>query len=142
MMPSNRFVVMHNGIKLNPSAMNVVEKLEEKNKKIIFLSNAPRPVKKVIKFLKKLKMEEKYLKNVLTSGEVAISSLKQNKFGERFYHLGPERDDSLFLDIKKNKTSLKNCDFILCTGLFDDEEQNLNYYKDLLKFYKTETTMY
>ncbi len=125
--------VMHNGIKLNPSAMNVVEKLEEKNKKIIFLSNAPRPVKKVIKFLKKLKMEEKYLKNVLTSGEVAISSLKQNKFGERFYHLGPERDDSLFLDIKKNKTSLKNCDFILCTGLFDDEEQNLNYYKDLLK---------
>ena len=69
----------------------------------------------------------------MTSGEVAISSLKQNKFGERFYHLGPERDDSLFLDIKKNKTSLKNCDFILCTGLFDDEEQNLNYYKDLLK---------
>ena len=28
--------VMHNGIRLNPSAMNVVEKLEEKGKRVIF----------------------------------------------------------------------------------------------------------
>ena len=49
----------------------LVKKLEKKGKKIIFLSNAPRPTKKVVKFLKKLKMEEKFLKNVLTSGEAA-----------------------------------------------------------------------
>ena len=39
--------VMHNGIRLNSSAMNVVKKLEEKDKRIVFLSNAPRPSKKI-----------------------------------------------------------------------------------------------
>ena len=59
--------VMHDGIKLNSSAVRVVKELEEKGKRIIFLSNAPRPAKKVVEFLKKLKMEERFLKNVLTS---------------------------------------------------------------------------
>ena len=73
--------VMHNGIRLNSSAINAVEKLEDKGKRIIFLSNAPRPTKQVVEFLKKLKMEEKFLKNVLTSGEAALNSLKKKKFG-------------------------------------------------------------
>jgi len=125
--------VIHNGIKLNASAINTVTKLEDKGKKIIFLTNAPRPTEKVIKFLKKLKMEEKLLKNVVTSGQAALNSFKKKKFGEKFYHLGPQRDDSLFFHIKKDKTVIEKCDFILCTGLFDDEEENLKYYEDLLK---------
>ena len=125
--------VMHNGIRLNASAMNVVKELDEKGKRIVFLSNAPRPNKKVVEFLKKLKMEEKFLKNILTSGEAALNSLKKNKFGKKFYHLGPERDDSLFIDMIKNKTTLEKCDFILCTGLFDEQEENLKYYEELLK---------
>ena len=124
--------VMHNGIKLNSSAINAVKELDEKGKKIVFLSNAPRPTKQVVEFLKKMKMDNKFLKNVLTSGEAALNSLKKNKFGKKFYHLGPVRDDSLFFDIKENKTTIDKCDFILCTGLFDEEE-NLNYYENLLK---------
>ena len=125
--------VMHDGIRLNSSATNAVTKLVENGKKVIFLSNAPRPAKKVVEFLKRLNMEEALLKNVLTSGEVAMNSFKKNKFGERFYHLGHQRDDSLFFDIKKNKTSIEKCDFILCTGLFDEEEENLKFYENLLK---------
>ena len=37
--------VMHNGIRLNPSAVDAINKLEVKGKKVIFLSNAPRPTK-------------------------------------------------------------------------------------------------
>ncbi len=125
--------VMHNGIEMNTEAVNVVEKLTNKGKKITFLSNAPRPNKNVVKFLKKLKMEEKFLKNVLTSGEIARKSLLQKKFGLSFFHLGPERDSTLFIGLEKNKTSIEKCDFILCTGLFDDQMENLNYYEDLLK---------
>ncbi len=124
--------VMHNGINLYPNAMEVVENLTKNNKKITFLSNAPRPNKDVINFLKKLKMEEKYLKKVLTSGEAATRSLKKNEFGIRFFHLGPERDSSLFAGLEKNKTSIENSDFILCTGLFENFEDDLNYYKKLL----------
>ena len=125
--------VIHNGIRLNESAIEAVSELEKKGKKITFLSNAPRPAKNVIEFLKKLQMNEKFLKNVLTSGEAAISSLRQNKFGKKFFHLGPQKDETLFFDFKKNKTTLDKCEFILCTGLFDNEEENLEFYKDLLK---------
>ena len=69
--------VMHNGIVLNSSAMNAVRELDKKGKRVVFLSNAPRPSKKVVEFLKKLKMEERFLKNVLTSGEAAMNSLKK-----------------------------------------------------------------
>ena len=128
--------VMHNGIKLYSSALEVIQKLDENNKKIIFLSNAPRPNYKVKEFLKKLNMEEKFLKNILTSGEAARNSLKEKKFGKKFFHLGPPRDQSLFFEFKENKTTLENCDFILCTGLLDEEEENLKFYENLLKNFK------
>ena len=50
--------------------------------------------------------------------------------------MGPKRDEDLFQEFKKNKTSLDKCDFILCTGLFDDAGKiSLNYYENLLKKY-------
>ena len=77
-------------------------------------------------------MREGLLKNVLTSGEAAIKSLKSEKFGTNFFHLGPQRDTSLFEGMEKKRTSIENCDFILCTGLFDEYE-NLDFYKNLFK---------
>ena len=60
-------------------------------------------------------------------------ALQKESYGKFFYHLGPERDSAVFFKIKGNKTSLEKCNFILCTGLFADQEENLNYYKNLLK---------
>jgi len=124
---------MHNGVILNPKAIEAVENLKKNSKKIVFLSNAPRPSSEVIEFLKKMKMEEKFLSKVITSGEAAMYAINQNKFGKKFYHLGPSRDQLVFEKVLKNKTSLDSCDFILCTGLFDEHEDDLNYYKKLLK---------
>ena len=127
--------VMHNGIALNPKAIEVVENLSESSKKIVFLSNAPRPSSKVVEFLKRMQMKEKFLSRVITSGEAAMHAINQNKYGKSFYHLGPSRDQSIFEKVLENKTSLDSCDFILCTGLFDDQDEDLEYYKDLLKNY-------
>ena len=125
--------VMHNGVKLNPKAIDAIEKLKDNSKKIVFLSNAPRPSSKVINFLLKMNMDRKYLSNVMTSGEAAMHAINNKQFGEKFFHLGPPRDDSVFEKVKKNKADLENCDFILCTGLFDKYENNLEYYKNFLK---------
>jgi HAD superfamily hydrolase (TIGR01459 family) len=127
--------VVHNGVKLNPRAIEVVENLIQNKKKVVFLSNAPRPSKDVKNFLQKLKMKDRYLQNIMTSGEAAMIALQKENYGKFFYHLGPERDSSVFSEIKENKTTLEKCNFILCTGLFDDNEDDINYYKDLLKNY-------
>ena len=124
--------VMHNGIRMNPGALEVIENLYNNKKRIVFLSNAPRPSENVRVFLRKLNMNEKFLNNIITSGEAAIKSLKTKKFGNKFFHLGPQRDTSLFKGLEKDKTELDNCDFILCTGLFD-EHKDLNFYFKLFK---------
>jgi len=139
--------VMHDGIKLNSKAIEAVDHLNNNDKKIVFLSNAPRPSSKVIDFLLKIKMDKKYLTNVMTSGEAAMQAINQYKFGKKFFHLGPPRDSSLFEKIKDNLTSIDNCDFILCTGLFDEDDPDLNkkqlhendmdYYKNFLASYSS-----
>ena len=125
--------VVHNGVMLNPKAIEAIDNLNNKEKKIIFLSNAPRPSSKVINFLLRMNMNKKYLSNVMTSGEAAMYAINKNKFGKNFFHLGPSRDNSVFERVKDNKVDLKDCDFILCTGLFDEYENDLEYYKKFLK---------
>jgi HAD superfamily hydrolase (TIGR01459 family) len=134
--------VIHNGIDLNKKAIKAVDELKRNSKKIVFLSNAPRPSAKVVDFLLKMKMNKKYLANVITSGEAAMNAINQNKFGKTFFHLGPPRDSSIFEKVKDCQTNVENCDFILCTGLFDEDnpdinepqlhENDLNYYKNFL----------
>jgi len=127
--------VIHNGVMLNPKAIEAVEQLNNNSKKIVFLSNAPRPSSKVVNFLLKMNMKKEHLSNVMTSGEAAMHAINKNRFGKTFYHLGPPRDTSVFEKVKDNKTDLEKCDFILCTGLFDDHENDLKYYKQFLKKY-------
>ena len=127
--------VIHNGVRLYPEAVDVLKNLNKLNKRFVLISNAPRPSKSVKKYLLNLKMDQDFLENIFTSGEAAIRILKEDVYGKKFYHLGPERDKDLISGFEKNKTSLKKCDFILCTGLFKSEENSLDYYKNLLKKY-------
>jgi ribonucleotide monophosphatase NagD (HAD superfamily) len=69
--------VMHNGIQLYPSAIDVLKNLNNFNKRFVLISNAPRPSKSVKKYLLNLKMDKVFLKNVFTSGEVALQTLKK-----------------------------------------------------------------
>ena len=125
--------VIHNGINLYPGAINVLENLSKQRKRFVLISNAPRPSNSVKKYLINLKMDNKFLENVFTSGEAAIKTLRKNVYGKKFYHLGPERDKDLIVEFKENKTTLEKCNFILCTGLFEDKKSSLVYYKNLLK---------
>ena len=51
--------VLHNGIKLNEDAVNVLSELDNLGKEYVLLTNAPRPNSDVVKFLKKLGLDKK-----------------------------------------------------------------------------------
>ena len=127
--------VMHNGFHLYPGAIEVIENLYKLKKRFVLMSNAPRPSENVEKFLLNMKMEKIFTKNVFTSGQAALKSLQQKVYGKNFYHLGPERDTSLFKGFERDKKSLKSADFILCTGFLENNEDSLDFYKNLLKNY-------
>ena len=124
--------VIHNGINLHKKAVEVLEEITKAKKQYILLTNAPRPNKTVKLFLEKIGMSTEIRKNVYSSGEAAVSYLKKNLIEEKFFHLGPPRDFDLFLDFKKNKTpDIKESSYLLCTGLFEKQGEDLNYYKKL-----------
>jgi len=124
--------VLHNGIKLNEDAVNVLFELDKLTKKYILLTNAPRPNSDVIKFLEKLGLDDKKSSKVYTSGQGSLNYLSNEKKDKKFFHLGPERDFNLFKNFKSFKQNkAEDAEYIICTGLFDEYE-NLEYYKKFL----------
>ena len=126
--------VVHNGVFLHREAINALKEITKKNKDYILLTNAPRPNIAVKSFLEKLGMEKEIREHVFTSGEAALNYIKKNLLNKTFFHIGPPRDFDLFKAFKNMKsTNIDKSDYILCTGLFDDHDKDLVYYKNLLE---------
>ena len=123
--------VVHNGINLYKNSIKVLENLAAAKKDFVLLTNAPRLNENVVNFLKKIGLK-KYFENVFTSGEAAHKHLVNELDKQKFFHIGPPRDFDLFKNFEKNKVlNIEDADYLLCTGLFDDHESDLNYYKNL-----------
>jgi len=126
--------VVHNGVSLHDEAINVLKQISKKNKDYVLLTNAPRPNSSVKKFLEKMGMEKEMREHVFTSGEAALNYLKKNFLDKTFFHVGPPRDFDLFKDFEKNKSSdIEKSEYILCTGLFDNHNKDLVFYKNLFE---------
>ncbi len=126
--------VIHNGIRLHEKAIIVLNKLLGKNKSFVLLTNAPRPNKTVQNFLEKMGMDKVLIEHVFTSGEAALNYLKKSFYNKKFYHLGPPRDFDLFYSFESNRCEdISDSEYLLCTGLFDNHNKDLTYYKNLLE---------
>jgi HAD superfamily hydrolase (TIGR01459 family) len=123
--------VVHNGIECYSEALKVLKNIK-KNKKIILISNAPRPSNSVQKFLNKIKFKRKLYNLLITSGDSTRHYLKALSKNKSFYHLGPKRDKSLFMDLGLKKSSINNADFVVCTGV-NNNKDNLSKYIPTLK---------
>ena len=111
--------VLHNGIKLFKNAEIVLNNLDELKKEYVLLTNAPRPNKTVISFLKNMGLSDKHCSKVYTSGQASLNFLRENYKDSKFFHIGPNKDFDLFFSFKQNKTkNIDDCDFLLCTGIF------------------------
>ena len=124
--------VVHNGVKLYENAVKVLEELSNNEKKFILLTNAPRPNLTVINTLKKMGLDN-FSDAVFTSGEASKRYLLENFNNKKFFHLGPPRDFDLFKTFEDNKVlNIDDSDYLLCSGLFEEHEDDLGYYKNLL----------
>ena len=126
--------VVHNGITLHLEAIKALKEITKKRKDYVLLTNAPRPNYSVKSFLEKMGMEKEIREHVFTSGEAALIYLKKNFSQKFFFHIGPPRDFDLFKDFENLKCNdLEKSEYFLCTGLFDDHDKDLKYYKYLFE---------
>ena len=122
--------VVHNGINLHEQAIVALKELFKKKKMFVLLTNAPRPNKTVQNFLEKMGMDKELREYVFTSGEAALNYLKKSFLTKKFFHIGPPRDFDLFYLFEKNKCKdISDSEYLLCTGLFDNHDKDLKFYK-------------
>ncbi len=118
--------VIHDGEQLYPMVSGVLERLYQEQKKVIFLSNAPRRAENVARVLQQLGIKTQYYHSIVTSGEAAYNYV-QKKFNVQnsYYFLGPEKDApwcdvGLLDELKIPHSPLEKADFILNVGFEND----------------------
>ena len=68
---------------------------------------------------------------ITSSGDVTRGIVEQRR-GQSVFHLGPERDLSIFDGLDVNFAPLESADYVVCSGLFDDTVETPDSYRDML----------
>ena len=132
--------VMHNGVECYAEAITVLKELKNHKKKVILISNAPRPSRTVNLFLEKIGLPRTLYDLLITSGDITQQYLIENKEKKKFYHLGPDRDKDLFENEKIHISNKEECDEIICTGLTFSEKEDIQEYEAILQYFKNKQT--
>jgi HAD superfamily hydrolase (TIGR01459 family) len=124
--------VLHNGVEAYDGIVDTLTRYRAGGGRVLLLSNAPRPGTGIPPQLEKMGIPSDAYDDVLTSGDATHASIATGRFGESFWHLGPERDWLLFEGLTQVRAEEADADFVLCTGLFDDDAETPDDYREIL----------
>ncbi|MCA8929540.1 MAG: TIGR01459 family HAD-type hydrolase [Alphaproteobacteria bacterium] len=125
---------VHNGIAPFPAAVDALLRAAERGKQVCLLSNGPRRGSVLVRRLDEMGVPRAAYHHVMSSGEAAWMALAERAdpfhaaLGARCYRMGPERDASVHTDNGLTLVeSLAEADFVLCTGIIDNDETVEDY---------------
>ena len=108
--------VIHDGAETYPQARETLQALKAANKRVMFLSNAPRRAHKVKDVLERLGVTADLYEHIVCSGEAAFHTLSQWK-PMPYYFIGPDRDAGIADGLAHRRvTSMDDAEIILCAG--------------------------
>lgn len=116
----------------------VVEAVNQlsRNKRVLFLTNAPRPNNFIADNLIKWGMENITNDRVFTSGDIARQIINEEFLGKniipKIFHLGEDRNYHILHDINHIKVNDTNAADILLLTLYRDEHENFREYDHIL----------
>lgn len=116
--------------------VDAINKLAE-NKKVLFLTNAPRPNNIIANNLIKWGFHNITNDRVFTSGDIARSIIKEKFLDKniipKIMHLGEDKNDQILQGINHIKVDNTDEAHILLLTLYRDEHENINEYDKLLQ---------
>lgn len=122
--------VLHNGVHAFAPAVETLRKYRARNGKVVLLTNAPRPPHCIVPQLETLGVTGDCYDAIVTSGGAARADLSL-RLPLAILHLGPERDETLFEGLDVKKAGPDEAELVLCTGLFDDDTETPDDYREL-----------
>jgi HAD superfamily hydrolase (TIGR01459 family) len=98
----------------------------------MLITNAPRSGEAVARILDRLKVPRQAYDAITSSGDVTRGIVK-TRLAESVFHLGPERDLSIFAGLDVKFAPPEAADYVVCSGLFDDTIETPEDYRELLQ---------
>jgi HAD superfamily hydrolase (TIGR01459 family) len=123
--------VVHNGLTAYPAACEALARYRAGGGTVILITNAPRPSPWVIRQLESFGVRADAYDGVMTSGDVTREVVAGRKGGALF-HIGPQRDISIFDGLDVRFTPVEAAEYVVCSGLFDDTSETPDNYRDLM----------
>jgi HAD superfamily hydrolase (TIGR01459 family) len=124
--------VVHNGEVSFPQACDALMRVRAMGKVVVLITNAPRPGESVMRQIDGLKVPRESYDAIASSGDVTRSVIKERK-GQTLCHLGPERDHSIFTGLDVHFAPLETADYVVCSGLDDDDMETPEHYRSRLE---------
>ena len=123
--------VTHNGVAAFPEACAALERFRKRGGTVILITNAPRRGEAVCRQLDRLGVPRSAYDGIVSSGDVTCTVMMQRP-GQRVFHLGPERDLSIFEGLDARFAPAEQADYVVCTGLFNDDVETPEDYRERL----------
>ena len=123
--------VLHNGIAPFQAAAEAAIAFRAQGGIVCLLSNAPRPHRSVIDQMTDIGVPTDAYDAVVTSGDLT-RSLITARTDKRLFHLGPPKDAPIFEGLDVSFVAADKCDFVVCSGYYNDEIETPDDYKDML----------
>ena len=123
--------VVHNGLESFPEACAALHAYRRQGGTVILITNAPRPADSVQRQLRKLGVADETYDAIVSSGDLARRFVAEHP-GQKLFWIGPERDTSIHRGLDPTIAPLEAADYIICTGLFDDETESAEDYRAML----------
>ena len=126
--------VVHDGERPHWDAVDALKHFRAEHGPVVLLSNAPRPPADIAKQFVQIGVPADCYDAIVTSGGAAREDLAHRAATGRLamMHLGPERDCSLFQGLNVDVVGAEAASVVLCTGLYDDENETVEDYRDVL----------
>jgi HAD superfamily hydrolase (TIGR01459 family) len=122
--------VVYDGKEKFPSAIQAINQLIEQGKKVIFLSNNPRPSTLGRSKLLEMGIYEPF--HIFTSGDLARDIFVKNYTDKPLFHVGAERNTDISNGLNLTfVSSLEEADAVLLT-LFIEQDQDPDSYDQLM----------
>jgi len=124
--------VVHNGLAAFPAACDALMRFRAEGGTAMLITNAPRSGEAVARILDRLKVPRQAYDAITSSGDVTRGIVK-TRLAESVFHLGPERDLSIFAGLDVKFAPPEAADYVVCSGLFDDTIETPEDYRELLQ---------
>ena len=123
--------VVHNGLVAFPEACEALHTFRSRGGTVILITNAPRPADSVQRQLRKLGVADDTYDAIVSSGDLTRHYVADHP-GRKVFWLGPERDNSIYRGLDPVLSPLEEADYIVCTGLYDDETESAEDYRGMM----------